>query len=68
MPIKVNNEEYFNTDETARYLGVSKQTVHNLVSQGTLKQYKQGIRKLVYYKKTDLDDILSMHQVEDDKA
>lgn len=65
MPIQIDGEVFLNTVEAMQHLGVSRPTLDGLVADGKLKRFKQGIRKLYYFKQSDLDKILSMR--EDDK-
>ncbi len=60
MPIEIDGERYLNSAETAKYLRLSRTTIDDLVNDGRLTRYKQGIRRLSYYKQSELDDLLRM--------
>ena len=62
MPIEINGETYLNTSEAMGRLGVSRPTFDNLVKEGRLKRYRQGIRQVAYYKQSDLDKLLEMRE------
>ncbi len=47
-------ETYLTREQTAEYLSVSLQTLHNWTNKGRLKAYK--ICGRVYYKRTDLEN------------
>lgn len=67
MPININDETYFNTAEAMGRLGVSRPTFDNLVKNGQLKRYQQGIRRVAYYKLSDLDKLLEMREADETK-
>ena len=58
MPIEVNGEVFLNTSEAMGRLGVSRPTFDQLVKEGRLPRYRQGIRKLPYYKQSDIEKLL----------
>lgn len=60
MPVKINEEIYLTVNETRDRLGVSRQTVENLVIEGRLTKYRQGIRRTVYFKQTDVEKLLEI--------
>ena len=64
MPVEIKGNIYYTTQEATDYLGVSRDTIYNLVNEGRLTQYKQGIRRQVYYLKTQLDEIKEIRPVE----
>ena len=64
MPMIKNNETYLNTEEARKFLRVSRQTINNLVREGRLQQYKQGITRTVYYKQTELEALTDIRPVE----
>jgi excisionase family DNA binding protein len=62
MTIQINGDTYLDTKEAMDYLGVSRPTLDALVDDGRLKRYKQGIRRLNYYKQADLNKLLEMRE------
>jgi excisionase family DNA binding protein len=66
MPIEINGEQFLNTSEAMSYLGVSRTTLDDLVKDGRLKRYKQGIRRVNYFKQLDLDRLLEMREDDGD--
>jgi excisionase family DNA binding protein len=67
MPTQIGGETYLNTSEAMSYLRVSKPTIIELVKDGRLAQYKQGIRKIHYYKQSDLDNLLELRRTSPNK-
>jgi predicted site-specific integrase-resolvase len=62
MTIEVNGEVFLNTEEAMNHLGVTRATLDNLVKEGRLKRFKQGIRRANYFKQTDLDRLLELRE------
>jgi predicted DNA-binding transcriptional regulator AlpA len=62
MSININGETYLNTSEAMGKLGVSRPTFDSLVKNGQLKRYQQGIRKIAYYKLSELEGLLEMRE------
>ena len=62
MPAEINGETYLNTSEAMSRLGVSRITLNALAREGRLKRYKQGIRKTLYYKLSDVDQLLELRE------
>ena len=67
MPIVKDGQTYLSTQEACDFLGVSRQTINRLVSQGRLHQFKQGITRTVYYKQSELERIAQIGPIEDSK-
>ena len=67
MPLEIKGETYLSTGEAARYLGVSRPTVDHLVETGKLARYKQGIRRVAYYRQSDLDRLLELRREGDEE-
>jgi excisionase family DNA binding protein len=63
MPVEVEGETYFTAAEAARYLGVSRETFYNN-TRSSLQQYKFGVLKRVYYRKSDLDKLRTARPIE----
>jgi citrate synthase len=70
--VVVGGEEFLTGEEAARRLGVKKATLYAYVSRGVLKSYRQGIKRERLYRRTDIDQLLRLHDgsagVERDRA
>lgn len=55
-------QEYFNGEEAANYLGVSPTTFWRWRKEGGIKAHVNG--NIVRYKKSDLEDYMRTHSVE----
>src|SRR5262245_41709378 len=51
----VGGEEYLDSEEAARLLGVKRQTLYAYVSRGVLRSYRQGIKRQRLYPRGDPD-------------
>jgi hypothetical protein len=65
MSTIINGETYLTANEAMAKLQVSRPKLDGLVRDGLLKRYRQGIRKVNYYKLSDLDLLL---EVREDRA
>jgi excisionase family DNA binding protein len=55
VTIEMNGETYLSTTETSEYLGINKITLTRYVKRGSLKQYKRGFGRTLYFKKSDVE-------------
>lgn len=62
MPIEIDGDVFLNTSEAMAYLGVSRTTLDALVNEGRVKRYKQGIRRLNYFKRSELARLLEFRE------
>jgi excisionase family DNA binding protein len=62
VPLVVDGETYYTATEAARYLHISRDTFYENVKD-QLQPYRQGVRKRVYYRKSDLDQLQSIHPI-----
>lgn len=67
MPIDVNGETYLNTSEAMNFLGVSRTTLDAMVSDGRVRRYKQGVRRLNYFKQSELARLLEFREDTEDE-
>ena len=68
MPIMIEGEEYLTIDESCEYLGgVSRETLRRRTKDAGIQRYTRGIARTVYYRKVDLDRLLRLRPVEDEK-
>src|SRR5262245_2129931 len=58
--IFVGGEEYLDSDEAARLLGVKRETLYAYVSRGVLRSYRQGIKRQRLYRRGDLEELLRL--------
>lgn len=64
MPIVKNNETYLTTEEACRFLGVTRQTINELVRDKRLQKYKQGIGRNVLYKQVELEALTDVYPID----
>lgn len=67
MPINIDGETYLNTAEAMGRLGVSRPTFDRLVKNRQLKKYQQGVRRISYYKLSEIDKLLEMGEAGEDR-
>src|SRR2546423_593755 len=58
--IVVGGEEYLESEEAARLLGVKRETLYAYVSRGVLRSYRQGIKRQRLYRRADIDQLLRL--------
>jgi excisionase family DNA binding protein len=63
--IELNGENYLDGQEASSLLGVKLSTLYTYVSRGTLKSYKQGIKRQRLYKLTELEALLRLRPSND---
>ncbi len=64
MPLEIEGKVYLNTNESAKYVGISRQTLN----KKGLRKYQLGIARDVYYLRDDLDQLRKLHPVKPDEA
>ena len=67
MPIQIDGETYYTTEEASDYLGVSRDTLNRMAGDGRLRKYRQGFARTVYYRQSELDDLKAMRPVDEEK-
>jgi excisionase family DNA binding protein len=50
-------KEWYNLDEAAAYMGVSKRTLYKWTKEGRLRAYRLGKSRIRRFRKEDLDNI-----------
>lgn len=65
MPIQMDGEVYYSTDEACDYLGVSRDTLNRMTKDGRLHKYRQGFARTIYYRQAELDALKIIRQVDD---
>ena len=58
--ISVDGEEYLESGEAARLLGVKRETLYAYVSRGLIQSYRQGIKRQRLYRRADVDALLQL--------
>jgi excisionase family DNA binding protein len=58
--IVIDGEEYLESGEAARRLGVKRETLYAYVSRGLLASYRQGIKRQRLYRRADIDELLRL--------
>jgi citrate synthase len=58
--VVIEGEEYLTGAEAAALLGVKRETLYAYVSRGTLKSYRQGIKRQRLYRRSELDALLRL--------
>ncbi len=66
MPIQMDGETYYSTDEACDYINVSRDTLNRMTKDGRLHKYRQGFSRTVYYRQIELDALKVMRQVGDE--
>lgn len=66
MPINIDGETYYSTDEACNYLGVSRDTLNRMTKDGRLRKYRQGFSRTVYYSQSELDELKMIRQVDEE--
>lgn len=65
-PKEVDGEIYLTTQEACDYLGVSRETLHQMTKDGRLYKYRQGFSRTVYYKQEELDNLKRIRRIDDE--
>lgn len=64
MPIEMDGEIYYPTDEACSYLGISRDTLNRMTKDGRLHKYRQGFSRTIYYRERDLAVLKILRKVE----
>jgi len=56
----LGGEEYLDSREAARLMGVKRETLYAYVSRGLLRSYRQGIKRQRFYKRADIEELLRL--------
>lgn len=60
-----DDEDFLTTDEASKRLNVSSRTLERYVRGGLLRKYRRRIGREVYYKRSEVEDLLRIRPVED---
>jgi excisionase family DNA binding protein len=62
---KRNDEEFLTSEEASKRLNVSSRTIERYVRDGLLKKYRRRIGREVFYKRSQVEDLLRIRPAED---
>jgi len=60
-----DDEDYMTSEEAYKHLNVSPRTFERYVKDGLLKKYRRRIGREVYFKRSEVEDLLRIRPVED---
>lgn len=63
---QTDDTEYLNPQEACDYLGVSRSTLERYAEAGRITKYRRGVKRAVFFKKSELDRLLEIHPDEKD--
>jgi excisionase family DNA binding protein len=66
--IVIDGEEYLESGEAARRLGVKRETLYAYVSRGYLRSYRQGIKRQRLYRRAEVEDLLRLSASSGERA
>lgn len=58
--ILLDGNEYLESEEAARLLGVKRETLYAYVSRGLLRSYRQGIKRQRLYRRAEVEELLRL--------
>jgi excisionase family DNA binding protein len=59
------NEDFMTAEEAYKRLNVSPRTLERYVRNGLLKKYRRRIGREVFYKRSEVEDLLRIRPAED---
>ncbi len=59
------DEDFMTSEEACKRLGVSPRTLERYVRDGILKKYRRKIGRKVFYKRSEVEDLLRIRPAED---
>lgn len=59
------NEDFMTSEEACKRLNVSPRTLERYVRNGLLKKYRRKIGREVFYKRSEVEDLLRIRLAED---
>jgi predicted site-specific integrase-resolvase len=60
LPIVEDNEIYLSVREACAELGISRQSLNGYAKRGLLKKYSRTLARRVFYKKTEIDNLMKI--------
>ncbi len=61
----LDDEDFLTSEEACKRLNVSPRTLERYVRNGLLKKYRRRIGREVFYKRSEVEDLLRIRPVED---
>lgn len=59
------DDEYVTSEEACKLLHVSPRTLERYAKEGLLKKYRRKIGREVFYKRSEVEELLRIHPTED---
>jgi excisionase family DNA binding protein len=59
------DEDFMTSEEACKRLNVSSRTLERYVRGGLLKKYRRRIGRVVFYKRSEVEDLLRIRPAED---
>lgn len=66
--IEQGDEDFMTSEEACERLGVSPRTLERYVKEGLLRKYRRKIGRAVFYKRSEVEDLLRIHPTDDEKG
>ena len=60
-----DDEDHMTSEEAYKHLNVSPRTLERYVKDGLLKKYRRRIGRQVFYKRSEVEDLLRIRPAED---
>ena len=60
-----DDEDFLTSEEASKRLNVSVRTLERYVKDGLLKKYRRRIGREVFYKRSEVEDLLRIQPAED---
>jgi excisionase family DNA binding protein len=60
--IVMDGEEFLTAQEACALLGVKPATLYAYVSRGLLESYRQGIKRMRLYRRSQIDSLTRLHR------
>lgn len=60
-----DGEDFLTSEEACKRLNVSSRTLERYARDGLLKKYRRKIGREVFYKRSEVEDLLRIHPVDE---
>ena len=60
-----DDEDFMTSEEAANRLNVSPRTLERYVKDGLLRKYRRRIGREVFYKRSEVEDLLRINPIDD---
>lgn len=61
---KQDDQDFMTSEEACKHLGVSPRTLERYVKNSLLKKYRRKIGREVFYKRSEIEDLLRIRPAE----